>query len=698
MATLEELVVRLTAETSGLRAELANATKVTEKSMGDMTAAIDKFSEDSSKSTGFFEQSLATMVGFLGSQAVLGAVNAVTESFGFFKEQLLEGVKAAEAEEQALTRLSTALALSGNYSAQAKNDLSRFSGEMEELTGVQDDVVLSNLAVLASLTRLGSEGLKSAEKAALDMSVALGMDLNTATLLVAKGINGNTEAFKRYGITIQEGASKAENFKNVTSALNDNFGGAAANAMKTFQGSMLGVTNAFGNLFEAIATAVTKNPVFIAQLQEIAKIVTETTGAVTSANNVLQQMTGYVSLLATEGFRDLLLVVEGAVDVVNSFVIGLNAIQTAIWAVIEGAAKLSSALTGVGDVNFDKTKAAFDQMSENILNMQGHSIGLIDDLDRVADAGAAGFIKIGQEVDNTTNKINNQTEVVKSAYATQLETFATGLAEKNLLLSDQYAAEQEMLVANLEAGNITREEYNTAYNESVAAQHEAELAELDAYYADKKGKDQEYANARQQLQDKQTLQDLKNKKSQTDAEKSYDKQRMANFDSTMGTIATLSQSSNKELQAIGKAAAITQATIDGYAAVQKALASAPPPYNFALAALVGTATALNISKIAGVGIGLNKGGEIKNMGQGNRDTMPAMLTGGENVVDRSTNNDLKDFLAQQKQGQPQQLNITISFAGATVIGDVRSGEFGAAVVEAINEATRRGQTVGLLPA
>lgn len=68
-----------------------------------------------------------------------------------------------------------------------------------------------------------------------------------------------------------------------------------------------------------------------------------------------------------------------------------------------------------------------------------------------------------------------------------------------------------------------------------------------------------------------------------------------------GNMASLSQSGNKKLAAIGKAAAIIQATMDGYLAVQKALAAFPPPFNFAAAAAVGVATAANVANIAGIG-------------------------------------------------------------------------------------------------
>lgn len=68
----------------------------------------------------------------------------------------------------------------------------------------------------------------------------------------------------------------------------------------------------------------------------------------------------------------------------------------------------------------------------------------------------------------------------------------------------------------------------------------------------------------------------------------------------------LAWSSNKELAAVGKAAAITQATIDGILGVQKALATYPPPINFAMAAAVGALAAANVAQIAG----MEKGGRV----------------------------------------------------------------------------------------
>lgn len=101
-----------------------------------------------------------------------------------------------------------------------------------------------------------------------------------------------------------------------------------------------------------------------------------------------------------------------------------------------------------------------------------------------------------------------------------------------------------------------------------------------------------------------------------------EKLRMANFASTLNFISSLSQSENKKLAAIGKAASLAQAYISTYQAANIALASAPPPFNFGLAAAVVAAGLANVSKIMGIklaegGVVLPRnGGTLATIGEG----------------------------------------------------------------------------------
>jgi hypothetical protein len=77
-----------------------------------------------------------------------------------------------------------------------------------------------------------------------------------------------------------------------------------------------------------------------------------------------------------------------------------------------------------------------------------------------------------------------------------------------------------------------------------------------------------------------------------------------------GQMASLSRSHNRTMAAIGKAAAIAQATIEGIKAVMNALGAYAPPYSFIMAGVVGAMAAVNIAKIASAPAGYAKGGLI----------------------------------------------------------------------------------------
>jgi hypothetical protein len=164
-----------------------------------------------------------------------------------------------------------------------------------------------------------------------------------------------------------------------------------------------------------------------------------------------------------------------------------------------------------------------------------------------------------------------------------------------------------------------------------------------------------------------------------------------------GNLASLTQSGNKKLAKIGKAAAIAQATIDGILGVQKALASAPPPFNFALAAAVGVAAAVNVSKIASSGY--KSGGYT---GNGGVSDVAGVVHGQEFVVNaRATAKNrplldaINDGVAPLRAAGPASTsspvggtvqNISIS---VNVQGGDTSAETAQAAAKAVRDAARQ---------
>ncbi len=617
MANLEELVISLVAETSGLRSELSKATTATKDATKKMDSAIEEFSKNSSSNLSFFETSMATMTGFIGSQLVLGAINKVGEAIGFLSESLKAGGKDAIEEEKALVRLANSMALSGQYSEKAMISLQVFSGEMEELTGVSDHVIASNLSMLSSLTRLDSEGLKQAQKAALDMSVALGMDLDSATRLVAKGIEGNTDAFQRYGINIKKGANQAENFTNVLSALNKGFGGAAEGAAKTFDGSVTNLSNAWGNLNEALATTVTKNPVVMAMMQQITNIINTLTKSTQTSSEIFQKVLGAALL--------------GVNEILYSF-----------------AAVLDDIFSAFGSDKMKGIRKAFDDLG---------------------NAGAEGFNQIGQASEATLPTIAKQAKAVEELNEKQKELLKTKLEEQEKAHDQDYSFELEQRKTQLDLEMALLEEHGQnkydlllanleAEKIATAEHHEIQKADLEAKNAAGLLTDEQYQSAKKALKQKQALEDQKISANDQKLQKEINMAKLQGMSTFFQGLSALTQSSSKELQSIGKAAAIADTTMKAYMAIQNALATVPYPFNFAAAAGVGVQAFANVAKIAG--IGFNEGGTLVG-GGANRDTIPATLTKGETVITRDLTDKLDNFFSGNSgQSGPQTIMVEIS--------------------------------------
>lgn len=239
--------------------------------------------------------------GFSGLKtAAVAAIGAIASSalVGFLKDATHQ---AAESEAN-LQKLNTALQIAGNYSDEASAGLQNFAEAIEATTKFEGDAIIANLAYLQSLTSLNDKGLKVAQKAAIDLSAALGVDLQTATQLVGKAANGEVGAFQRYGIAIAKGKDAAETFSNTLTALQSKFGGSAAAQVNTFSGAITQAENSFNNLKKAIGFIITQNPAVIAAIKNISGVFT-TVGKIISANS---QSFGDVIARVIKGIGDLI--------------------------------------------------------------------------------------------------------------------------------------------------------------------------------------------------------------------------------------------------------------------------------------------------------------------------------------------------------------------------------------------------------
>lgn len=197
----------------------------------------------------------------------LAAAFTVTKIVSFFQT----ATAAAAEAERATNALSASLSQIGKFSAGAVSSFSDFTTALQGTTGISDDLIKQNAALLVSLGGLSGPGLETATKASLDLAQALQIDVGTAFGLVAKASAGNTESLARYGLRIDENIPKTEKFAVVLGLIKTRFDGLAETRLNTFTGSVDNFTNSLSEVQEAFGGFIVNSPALRAVINTISE-------------------------------------------------------------------------------------------------------------------------------------------------------------------------------------------------------------------------------------------------------------------------------------------------------------------------------------------------------------------------------------------------------------------------------------------
>nr|WP_314751495.1 chromosome segregation ATPase [uncultured Capnocytophaga sp.] len=135
--------------------------------------------------------------------------------------------------------------------------------------------------------------------------------------------------------------------------------------------------------------------------------------------------------------------------------------------------------------------------------------------------------------------------------------------------------------------------------EQMSRRHEEEMRALEQLLEDKKITEEAYRDTRSQLERKHNMEDLEQRRKVEEGKMQ---------------LATSALSQAKQLfgehTAVGKAAAIAEATINTYLGITKALSAYPPPYNAIMAGVTGAMGFMNVNKIMSTTVKYAEGGPV----------------------------------------------------------------------------------------
>jgi hypothetical protein len=281
-----------------------------------------------------------------------------------------------------------------------------------------------------------------AAKTATDLASALGIDLQSAAMLVGKAIEGNTSMLGRYGIKLDETEVRVRGATYVLDELNQRFGGLAQAEVETYTGKVEKLKNQWDDFSEKLGAVII--PIFSMFADILGSIVDwlnslspETVKAIANfimIGTAVSALLGGLALLIAY-FPKIVIgftAVSGAAQTTTGSIIAITGAIGASYAAAKLFVELyDDWLDRTNDVNGAEAKllktiegkiAQHKKEKDRLVELHKSNIDYINDKDEIADK-----IKKEERAINNLEKLyksqartmNQVTEEIGTAYLTQ---------------------------------------------------------------------------------------------------------------------------------------------------------------------------------------------------------------------------------------------------------------------------------------
>jgi hypothetical protein len=348
-----------------------------------------------------------------------GAAIVATFTVGALKSFFDSVIDEAIDTENSLNMLNAALQRSGNYSADSSRAMQEFASSMMSVSTIDDDVIIGQIAIAKNFAKT-DEQARALVKSAMDLSAATGMSLDQSVEQLGRTLDGTAGRLNETVPALRGVSEEALKAGYAIDIVGEQFAGAAASKLNTFQGAIEYAKNAFGNYQAEVGFVITQNTVLIAAIKETARAFSN------AGENIGDNRTAMTSLInngllnlisALRMILPVLSVFSYAWDLVKwsiSLVIGVvkNIIDSfkMLFFVLEAAGNFFNGFTADLDTSLESLKKSFDsfiltndRLGQSFSNIVKPSIfGQLDELDkalaRIQDAGKIKPIEITAQI------------------------------------------------------------------------------------------------------------------------------------------------------------------------------------------------------------------------------------------------------------------------------------------------------------
>lgn len=546
--------------------------------------------------------------GFNSMAAGVGKALAAFAAAKGILDFFASSVTLANENARAVNTLAAAYQAVGYTAEGAMKQAQEFATRMQNLTGIADEAFLNAQRLLANYGVVGTKA-QEAIQAAYALSIGRSMDFATAMDLVSKAAAGQTSVLTRYGIQIDKNTESGAKFDAVLAKINERFGATAQAAMGDSTTKLNALKQSWGDFKEQVGAGL--NDGLVPAVDFLTKAVGWLNQAFKSMSTAwgvsfdwlmtgLQGLkAGFLTLgeYAVKSFSPIVKLLSYVPGIGDDIQNAFNNASNSLAQMAENAreqtatlARMSTPLSDIWATEKDITEETKEQLrlNEEKVNAQ-RAVGDQSELEKARQKEITDELKRQRQVLNDAGVGPKQTTSSwdTSKYVTQENTGLSDIvAGTNLNETSEFLQNIEEQKAGLE----------DLYNKKLELLEQGHLDE-ETFAAAKLELDNQYGMERAKL------------------EEQLNKKRQQTMATALNNLASLQNSSNKKMAAVGKAAAIAQATIDTYKAANgaySAMASIPyvgPALAVAAAAAAIAAGLNNVAQISGVQ--LADGGLVK---------------------------------------------------------------------------------------
>lgn len=184
----------------------------------------------------------------LRMQGFINLSQAISNTFGTL-------IRGSNYGEEAVASLSQALSQQGLYSEQTVKELSDYAAQLQNITGIDDDLTVKTMAQLTAMGLQG-EQLKQATALAQDLGAVMGTDMQAAARVMADAFNGNIGMLGKYIKGLDEADIKQRGAVSIIEQFTKSVGGQAEALGNTGAGSLKKFSAALDDLKQSLGDII----------------------------------------------------------------------------------------------------------------------------------------------------------------------------------------------------------------------------------------------------------------------------------------------------------------------------------------------------------------------------------------------------------------------------------------------------------